>query len=868
MHLLALLIDLYLAVRVLGQRPRTALNLACAAMLLCFTWWSASLLVAHAPAASRDGAELAYHVGAVAWSSFGSLALLVVVVFIDARRLLRSRLFQGALIAPPLLVMVAQWTGQLATGYRRKSWGWAYCWSSSPLTYAFYAYYLVYCSAGLGWMVREAWRSPDERRRRQASWVAYSAMPSLALATMTDIVLPRLGIYSIPNLAPDLILIWGLGLSWAITRHGLLSPTPAMAAERILATMSDAVLILDPSGRVLRANPAAEQLLSRREPELLGELGEALLPGAPPTPRAHDESVPPVDLDLGLAAGELRSVQLSSAPLSDGARVAGAVWVVRDITARKARERALRDATVSLERAVEERTADLHVADLRRSRSEAGYQLLIESMQEGVWHLDREHRSLLLNPQLRSLLGDVPEPEALPPEELVIEEDQQAFLQLLEGSRAGLRDSRQLRLRHPLHPPTVVLTSAPLFDLKGSYDGVVLTVADVTAQRQLQARLAQNDRMASIGLLAAGVTHEINNPMSFVYANLELLAEALPAQLDANDEVQGELLEATEDALAGAVRVCGILETLRTFARVDDGQPTHVMLDEVLEVALGMTHNQLKHHARVERDLGAPPAVFANQGCLAQVFINLLINAGQAYEESSIEANVIRVRSFSEAGWTIAEIEDNGRGIESDAIERLFEPFYTTKAIGEGSGLGLSICQQIVKDYGGEIEVESAPGEGARFRVRLPQAASGEIGVVRALAARPATRRARVLVIDDEAAVRTIVRRVLGKSHEVVCAEGGLAARELLERDDRFDVLLCDLMMPELSGVELFQWIRCERPALAARVVFMTGGVFTAAARALFSKVSNQRLDKPFTKAQLLDAVATRLAHDDDPPGA
>jgi PAS domain S-box-containing protein len=864
-HLLALLTDLYLAARVLGQRPRTPLNIACAALCLCFAWWSASLLVAHDQHVSRAGAELAYHLGALAWSSFGSLALLVAAVFLEARRLLRSRLFWAALIIPPLVVMTGQWTGQLASGYSRMSWGFAFHWSNSPLTYFFYAYYLLYCNVTLTWLLRAAWRDPDQRRRRQASWMAYSAMPALALATLTDIVLPRLAIHLVPNMAPDLILTWGLGLSWAITRHGLLSPTPAMAAERILSTMSDAVLILGPGGHVLRANPAAERLLERNEAELLGQRGEALLPGAPPAPTTPDEVIAPVDLDLKQTAGEDHWIQLSTAPLSDGKQVAGAVWVATDISARKARERALRDAAETLERRVEQRTADLQTANLQRSRSEASYQLLIESMHEGVWHLDREHQSVLLNRQLRQLLGGQGEAlSAQRPEDLIVEEDRPAFTELLEGSRAGLRDSRQVRLSSGGHTPTVVVTAAPLFDLEGNYDGVVLTVADVTERRQLQARLAQSDRMASIGLLAAGVAHEINNPMSFVYANVELLVEELPALLDADDEKQADLLEATDDALEGAGRVREILKSLRTFSRVDDGQPSRVALDDVIEIALSMTHNQLKYRVQVEHELGAPPPVFANEGRLAQVFINLLVNAAQAFDGGSKQHNLVRVRSWSEAGCAIAEVEDNGRGINADALERLFEPFYTTKAIGEGSGLGLSICQQIVDDYGGSIEVESAPGAGARFRIRLPQAGSGELDALQTPPrARRETRRARVLVIDDEEHLRTVVRRAISSKHDVVCVASGHEAQEILERDQRFDVLLCDLMMPELSGVELFQWICLEHSQLAERVVFMTGGVFTPAARSLFAKVQNQRLDKPFSKGQLLDAIATRLSAND-----
>jgi CheY-like chemotaxis protein len=268
-----------------------------------------------------------------------------------------------------------------------------------------------------------------------------------------------------------------------------------------------------------------------------------------------------------------------------------------------------------------------------------------------------------------------------------------------------------------------------------------------------------------------------------------------------------------------------------------------------------MAWNEIRHRARLVREFGPVPAVIANEARLGQVFLNLLMNAAQAIPEGHVAEHRVRVVTREQGDRVVVEIIDTGAGIAPDVRERIFDPFFTTKPVGEGIGLGLSICHGIVANLGGEIQVESAPGRGSTFRVLLP--ASNRVRVDDP--SRPPRtllppRRARVLLVDDEANLRTSLGQILGAEHEVREAASGAEVLELLRGGERYDVLLCDLMMPEMSGIDLFDAIERLDDAQARRVIFLTGGAFTPRAQEFMARVPNPRLEKPFD----IDASAPR----------
>lgn len=399
-----------------------------------------------------------------------------------------------------------------------------------------------------------------------------------------------------------------------------------------------------------------------------------------------------------------------------------------------------------------------------------------------------------------------------------------------------------------------------------SLDRAVTLVRIAIERQQVESKLLLAERMASVGTLAAGVAHEINNPLAYIFGNIAYVngaigrAEPVTGGARILDQATAEeMVQALDEALDGAQRVRNIVSDLRTASRADDQGLGPVDLRQVLDVAIRITNNLMRHSARLVVDLDEVPTVQANESRLGQVFVNLLANAAQAMPERDTSLNEIRVRSRSEGGNAVVEVTDNGSGMSRETIRRIFDPFFTTKAVGVGTGLGLSICHSIVTAVGGTITVDSVVGVGTTFRVSIP---------VPAVEAKPAERRtttsvpppnsrARVLVIDDEPFVGAMVRRMLGGDHDVVAVGSGKEAIDLLVAGQYFDVVLCDLMMSGMTGMDVFTTLKREAPHVADRVGFITGGAFTPRSREFLESGAHKLLQKPFDARSLRTFVRT-----------
>jgi PAS domain S-box-containing protein len=525
------------------------------------------------------------------------------------------------------------------------------------------------------------------------------------------------------------------------------------------------------------------------------------------------------------------------------------------------------DVTIDNRRAVFAFIVDVSArkaVEQERRQNEARFRELIESAPEPIGIIRAGH-FVYANRAYVSTLGFADEKElyATPIDSL------------LDAEEAAIRDAREaLILERGARPPAqtyrirrqdgsiaLLEVSSVYFDYEGQPS--VLNIArDITARKRLEAQLVQADRLAALGIMAAGVAHEINNPLAYVMLNLEWILRKLPAA--AHDPASlDSLVTMLEEARNGAQRVSTIVRELRSFSRVDGDTRRPLDLAEVVESAIKITGHEIRHRARILKSFEPVRPVWANEARLEQVVINLLMNAAQAVPETRAENNEIRVTVREDArGRAVLEVADNGEGMPPDVQSRIFDPFFTTKPTGLGTGLGLSICHGIVTSLGGQISVDSEPGVGSTFRVVLPTtdlreeeppAPTGE--------ASPPSQgpRAHVLVVDDELPIANTMRELLGLQHEVVIATGGREALAVIRSGAKFDVIFCDLMMPGMSGIDLYEQLRVQSAGLERKIVFMTGGAFTTRAAEFLASVDNRRIEKPFSLG-LLERIVQEMA--------
>lgn len=435
--------------------------------------------------------------------------------------------------------------------------------------------------------------------------------------------------------------------------------------------------------------------------------------------------------------------------------------------------------------------------------------------------------------------------------------------------RRGLAgDSFMYTVEVPGAAGTVVFDTwlTPTRDAEGGVTGVIGICTDVTEIRKLQARAMQDDRIRAMGTLAAGIAHEINNPLTYLMSNLEMTRRELGAALAGREappagsplQVRLSRLQALLEPMAlGAERIATVIRDLRGFARPDDQRVSLLDVRTVLRSVLQLLGKEIEARAQLAVDLAREVAPLrANEARLVQVFVNLLVNAWQALPPRPVSENRIEVRAFDEGNRVVVEIADNGAGVPPQDRLRIFEPFVTTKAVGEGTGLGLFVSRNIVRELGGDIEVDERPGGGARFRVALPaRGGAGPVdhSVTPPPQARPRDRSRVLLVDDDEMVARSLAAQLSHGGFDPLIARDPRDAVSRLVDDDSIALCYCDLMMRGFPGMRVYEEVRAKAPRRAERIVFMTGGAFTEEAQRFIASRPGSCVEKPF--AVVADAL-------------
>ncbi len=598
---------------------------------------------------------------------------------------------------------------------------------------------------------------------------------------------------------------------------------------RMLEQLPSRIMVFDGDGRLVFVNrgrsagPVDEILTGASLRELPRELRDAIETAAA---RAREAGAPS---DQEVQASGIW-FGLRVVPLAPGERDAGFAVVAMDITEHRRIE-----------------------AELRASNANAT--ALLDALPDMVFRLSADGVYLDVRAERADMLG-------VPRDQIVGRSVREVFGDEIaarsdEVVKRALESGAMQRLEYRIAMPRGIREFEARIVASGS-DEVVAIVRDMTEPKLLQARLALADRLAALGTLSAGVAHEINNPLTYILIGIESVLKELRRR--GPDEPIGPrldvLLDRLQGAMEGARRVRRIVADLRTFGRADEQDERLIDPRAVLDAAASMVDSHIRYRARLLRDYQEVPQIFGNHDRLVQVFVNLLLNAAQAVGEGETSRNYIRLGTRADAeGRVVIEVEDSGGGIPVADLGQIFDPFFTTKPVGEGTGLGLWVCHSIVTGHGGSISVDSRRGEGTIFRVVFPAGSplvdSDADREDEDLVAPPS---GRILIIDDDEQVARSLA-ILFEGSDITVLTSGREAVEQLSAGARFDWIFCDLMMPDLSGMDVYEQARQAGLGLENRFIFMTGGIFTPRARDFVARVPNPCLSKPFHPREVVAAL-------------
>lgn len=600
--------------------------------------------------------------------------------------------------------------------------------------------------------------------------------------------------------------------------------------EQVVESVGEGLVLLDEADEVLLYNQAMASLTGTPPDRALGctlaagldivDIDRARLRSWLATARRDGDAVPH-QLTIGRGSGRRRVECIATPFVGEGARAGTMLVVVRDLTeldhAHRRHARTARDFL-----AVVESAPDPIAICVGDALAHVNHALLEQLGYERVADLEGKSYS--------AIAADAGQ----------------------KGSVAeGPRETKWKHADGTLRDVEVVTLA---IELDGR-DASVLIARDLTAARELTARAMQLDRMVAVGTLAAGVGHEINNPLSYLLLNLQDVTRRLPR----GEMTVDESVPLLDEAVQATRRIATIVGSLRALSRHDETRD-HVDLAEAVRAAMATTAHQASLVAAVSCRVDAKGHVVANEARLTQVFVNLIMNAVHALPASGGGRIEVRIGEADRGrgDWICAEVVDDGEGMSPETVARAFDPFFTTKPEGVGTGLGLSICRETVEAMGGRLEITSRLGEGTTVRVVLPVASSVPQSRPRLSFAPVASDRAlSVLIVDDEPTLRIAYERVLMRHATVAVANTGDQALRLLEGGLRPDVILTDLMMPKMNGIELYAEVERRFDGLADRMLFMSGGAFDLPSRRFCARMGSRVLAKPIPFDALVHHVTT-----------
>ncbi|MBI9077357.1 MAG: PAS domain S-box protein [Desulfatibacillum sp.] len=855
LHLFSMVLGLALAVFITGRDSRSWTNLWCAALFICFSIWNGGMIFKHSPLTPYTLQPMLSNINAAGWIFSPMVALSFVLAFTEREWIFKKMWFWALFIGVPGLLLYKHYTGHIVADHVLKSYGWLGVYYVNFWTCTFLIYLIICIAILLILNYSYITKCDSQAKKSQARIIFISLLLSAIPITANTLAGMFFGALSFPEMESIFMLIFCCGIVVAMSRHKLMNLTPMLAVKNIISNMPSGMLLLDKEGALVSANEQARSMLGWPSGEMVGRHIRDFLNKDQTTNQLQEDilrgdNFRNREMSLLTREGLPLAVSLSRSLLKDDAgEVAGIVCLATDLTLTRAKEVQLRE-------------------------SEEKYRDLVENINEVVYSLSPEGTIIYVNPRVRTLMGYHPEDllgrnfsEFIHPEDF--DELNGRFLDVM----AGYAWAHEFRVKDKTGEFRWVYSSSRPARRDDSIVGVQGTLMDVTERKKneeekfrLETELRRSQKMEAIGTLAGGIAHNFNNILYPIMGYAEMVLEDLPEESPFREELE-EILTATH-------RAKELVKQILAFSRVTKEAFQPQAPWPIVEDAIAFIRNALPATIRIkthmDKQLGY---VIGDRAQIYQMLMNLCTNAYQAMSSTGgvLELRLERCLPSSENTQSGRpslnephikfSVIDTGEGMTREVMDRIFDPYFTTKPVGEGTGMGLAVTHAMVEKHGGFIQVFSKPGKGSRFDILLPASSSQEppIPVIPPSEEKPHGNGERVLLVDDEKAVREVTRRALERlGYAVTVADNGLSAWEEFQKNPQyFDLVLTDLTMPGLTGRVLANRIFETRPNLP--IVLISGFSESEVDEAEKSPGVWARVMKPLEQEQMAKVVRRAL---------